>query len=260
MTTSTKIPTSATGSDRFTKLLAFGQQKLTSLLEAIRSDTERGRTQRAALTVFFIRVISAAVAFASQVVLARWMGGHEYGIFVFVWVWVLILSVISSAGLNISMMRFLPQYTEEKKFGLLRGLLFGGRLITFGFACVLTAMAIILLYAFPGLVQSHYVLPAYIVLVCMPVIVLTDVQDCIGRAYSWMRLALIPPYILRPLLILISMCGAAVLGLPMEATTAAGCAVIACFLTYAAQTVILQRRLKAARSATERGPEMRTAR
>ncbi|MGI9408240.1 MAG: lipopolysaccharide biosynthesis protein, partial [Hyphomicrobiaceae bacterium] len=224
-------------------LLQSGRDRLETLIAAIRSDTDRGHTQRAALTVFFIRICSAAIAFASQAALARWMGSFEYGIFVFVWVWVLILSVISSTGLNVLMMRLVPQYTEQKEFGLLRGLLFRGRLIIFGLATCFAGTAMAVLYFAPGLVQSHYVFPAYIVFFCVPLIVLTDAQDCIGRGYSWMRLALIPPYILRPLLLLIFMCAASLSGFPMMATTAAGCAVAACFATYLTQTVILQRRL-----------------
>ncbi len=221
------------------------REKVAGVIAAVRSDSDRGQTQRAALTVFFIRVFSAAIAFASQVVLARWMGSFEYGVFVFVWVWVLILSVISSAGLNVSMMRFLPQYTEQKSFDLLRGLLFRGRLIIFSFAALFSALALAVLYVWPDLVRDYYLLPAYIVFFCVPVIVLTDAQDCIGRAYSWMHVALVPPYILRPLLVLVSMGSAAALGFPMVATTAAGCAVIAAFLTYATQTIFLQRRLAA---------------
>jgi len=219
------------------------KDRLGSILGALRSDSDRGKTQRAALTVFFIRVFSAAIAFASQVVLARWMGSFEYGIFVFVWVWVLILSVISSAGLNVSMMRFLPQYTEQGAFDLLRGLLLRGRLIIFGLATLFASAALGVLAVWPGLVEGYYLLPAYIVFFCVPVIVLTDAQDCIGRAYSWMRIALVPPYILRPLLLLASMIVAALLGFPMVATTAAGCAVVSAFLTYLTQTFFLQRSL-----------------
>lgn len=38
-----------------------------------------------ALTAFLIRIVSAALAFLAQIVLARMMGEYEYGIFVFVW-------------------------------------------------------------------------------------------------------------------------------------------------------------------------------
>src|SRR5690606_11619731 len=43
---------------------------------------ERGHSGRASLVAFAIRIVSAAIAFVSQVLMARWMGGFEYGVFV----------------------------------------------------------------------------------------------------------------------------------------------------------------------------------
>lgn len=43
-----------------------------------------------ALVAFSVRIVSAAIAFLSQIILARLMGEFEYGIFVFVWVLVIL--------------------------------------------------------------------------------------------------------------------------------------------------------------------------
>ena len=83
---------------------------MTSLLDG----SERSRTGRAALAAFAIRVASAGVAYLSQVLLARWMGSFEYGIFVFVWVWVLILGGLSTLGLGIVLIRYVPEYRENR--------------------------------------------------------------------------------------------------------------------------------------------------
>lgn len=50
------------------------------------STDERGEAGRMSLFAFAVRIVSAAIAFVSQVLLARWMGSFEYGIFVLVWV------------------------------------------------------------------------------------------------------------------------------------------------------------------------------
>ena len=52
-------------------------------------DAEHLMVQRLSGTVFLIRVASAVLAFGSQVLLARWMGSFEFGIYVYVWTWVL---------------------------------------------------------------------------------------------------------------------------------------------------------------------------
>ncbi len=60
-------------------------------------------------------------------------------------------------------------------------------------------------WLFQDHIQNHFVLPIYLALVCIPLYALTDVQDGIGRGNAWMSVALVPPYILRPLLLLAAM-------------------------------------------------------
>jgi len=45
---------------------------------------EASVTKRLAGTIFIIRVVSAALAYFSQILLARWMGGSDYGVYVYV--------------------------------------------------------------------------------------------------------------------------------------------------------------------------------
>ena len=208
-------------------------------------DTDRTRTQRAALSAFAVRIMSAAIAYLSQVVLARWMGSFEYGAFVFVWVWVLILGGVSSLGLNIAMMRFVPDYRAKGDLDALRGLLLGGRLFVLATSTCIAGLGLAGLHLFSSHLAGHYVMPAYLALACIPVFALTDIQDGIGRARQWIGVGLVPPYILRPLLILVAMIVAYQLELPMTATTAAGAAIVASWVTALVQYLILRRHLSA---------------
>ena len=79
--------------------------------------------------------------------------------------------------------------------------------------------------------KSDYVLPAYLALVCVPLYALTGVQDGIGKGFAWMGVALLPPYILRPALLLGSMVAAHYLGFAMQARTAAAAAIVATWAT-----------------------------
>src|SRR6478752_7496937 len=81
-----------------------------------------GRASRNALIAFLIRVISAAIAFVSQIIMARMMGQHEYGIFVFVWVMVILIGNLSCLGFHSAQIRFLPQFEAESDFERTRGL------------------------------------------------------------------------------------------------------------------------------------------
>jgi len=164
---------------------------------------ERATAQRAALFAFGIRVASAGIAFASQVLLARWVGAFEFGIFAYVWVWVFILGSLSTCGLNTSVLRFIPDYRENSQFNLLRGFVAASRLTVVGVSTVLALIGAGLLVSIDGLVSDYYIVPLILGAICLPMFALTDLQDGISRTYGWIDLALAPPYIIRPLLLLI---------------------------------------------------------
>ena len=67
-------------------------------------------TRRLAGTIVIIRVLSAALAYLSQILLARWMGGSDYGIYVYVWTWVLLLGSMMDFGISASAQKIIPEY------------------------------------------------------------------------------------------------------------------------------------------------------
>ena len=222
---------------------ALSRSAVDRLRAIIAGDCETTRTQRDALTAFSVRIASAGLLYLSQIVLARWMGGFEYGIYVFVWTWVLVLGGLSHLGLNLAMIRLLPEYRETGRHELLRGLLRGGRFAALGLGTLIAALALAALVPLATHLENHYVLPLYLALVCVPLFTLTDVQDGVGRGLAWMSVALLPPYVLRPLLLLVAMAGANIAGLPMTATTAAAAAIVATWTTAIVQTLLVNRRI-----------------
>ena len=212
--------------------------------EVYRAESGRSRAQRDAFTAFTVRVASAGILYLSQVALARWMGGFEYGIYVFVWTWVLVLSGLSNLGLPTIMIRLLPEYLQLGEHGLLRGLLRGGRAVAILVGTTIACAAAALLWLIGDRLNSHYILPIYLGLACVPLCALSDVQDGVGRGRGWMAVGLMPPYILRPLLLLGCMTGAHLLGLPTNASTAAGSAVVATWVAALVQLLLIERRFE----------------
>lgn len=203
----------------------------------------RDSTQRNALIAFAIRVASAGIAYLSQVLLARWMGTFEYGVFVYIWVWVIILGGLGPLGLSTSALRFIPEYLHRKRSLHLRGFLWRSRLIALGVATVLMLAGMAGLVAFGDRLASYYVVPAYLALICLPMYALSDVQDGISRAFGWVDVGLAPPYIIRPLLLLAAMLAAHQAGFAPTAVTAMGAAIFASWGSALLQVALLRGRV-----------------
>src|SRR5262249_21128365 len=69
--------------------------------------SDHSAAQRAAGVAFLIRVASAVLVYFSQVLIARWIGQHEFGIYVYVWTWVLLIGALADFGLASAAQRFI---------------------------------------------------------------------------------------------------------------------------------------------------------
>jgi O-antigen/teichoic acid export membrane protein len=213
---------------------------------------EHGLVQRLAGTIFLIRVVSAILAYGSQVLFARWMGTFEFGIYVYVWTWVLLIGQSLDLGLATAAQRFIPEYREQGHFARLRGYIFSSRWLAVSVAIVVAALSAGIVWGLQPWLDHYTVIPLYLACIALPAYALSNVQDGISRSYDWMGLGILPTYILRQLLLTVLMAGAYVGGLPLDAVTAMVLACASIWLPALGQLVVLNRRL---RTRIERGPK-----
>lgn len=205
---------------------------------------DRSLAQRVASTAFLIRIVAAGLAFASQVLLARWMGAFEFGIYVYVYTWVMIIGGIVDIGIASSAQRFIPQYSEKGAWSLLRGFLSGGRWLVFWIATAISAVGLLAIYLFGNRIDAHTLVPLSIACIILPVYGVMHVQDGIARSYNWPNLALLPPFVFRQMIVIAAMAVAYVAGLPTDATTGIVIAAISIWACAIGQYVVLSRKLK----------------
>ena len=192
-----------------------------SRLRALFADgSDSSLARRLAGAAFLIRVVSALLAFISQILLARWMGGFDFGIYIYAWTWVLLIGGMVDLGLGSASQRFIPEYTEHRQFALLRGYLRGSRFLARRSPAPSRS---------PAPPPSHCSGP--ISAPRPPCRSISPAPRCrcsalgqvlsgIARSYDWVNLGLAPTYVLRQIVLFALMGLAYALGLPTDATTA----------------------------------------
>ncbi|WP_041748041.1 flippase [Bradyrhizobium cosmicum] len=205
--------------------------------------SEASLTRRLAGTIFIIRVISAGLAYISQVLLARWMGTSDYGIYVYVWTWVLLLGSMLDFGISASAQKIIPEYRTRAEHALLRGFLSGSRWLTFAASALVSlGLAGIVRLASPWLDPAE-VLPLYIGCMTLPAFVVANTQDGIARSHDWMQLGLMPQFIIRQALIIGITACAFLLGYHIGAVAAMVASAGAVWIAMTGQMVVLNRKL-----------------
>src|SRR3954464_14558599 len=170
-------------------LIARLREKLTG------GSSEASLTRRLAGTIFVIRVISAGLAYFSQVLLARWMGTSDYGVYVYVWTWVLLLGSMMDFGISASAQKIIPEYRTRGEHALLRGFLSGSRWLTFTLSAIGAVLLAGVVHLAAPWIDPNSIVPLYIGCLTLPAFVVANTQDGIARSHDWMRLGLMPQFI-----------------------------------------------------------------
>ncbi len=209
--------------------------------------TEKSDSRLAQLVagkVFLVRVASAGLALMSQVLLARWMGSFEFGIYIYAWTWVLMIGALSDLGLSSAARRFIPEYTEFKSYDRLRGFLSGARWLSVAIATTIGAAGVIGVWLLSPHLDGYAVVPLYLACAVIPIYGLVQTQAGIAQSYDWPNLALMPFFIWRQLAITALMGAAYLFGAPTGAVIAMAITTIATWAIALGQMVVLNRRLK----------------
>lgn len=218
--------------------------RLASQFKAWRTDgSHRSIAQRTAGAAFLIRVASAGVVFITQILLARWMGRFEFGVYVSVWAWVSVLGPLAPLGIGYSALRFVPEYRTRGDDAGLRGFLSGSRWLCVALGVAAAALAASAAFLLGDRIPAHAATPFYIAALTLPIFTVVVAQDGIARSFNWIDLALGPTYIAQPVLMLAAMAAMHLLDAPITAVAALCAACGAMWAVGLVQAAALQRRI-----------------
>ena len=223
---------------------AFAHAQIASVRARLAASGGRLRaTRQMAGAAFTIRIAGAGIVFVSQALLARWMGGHAFGNYVYVWTWLVLLGDLFHFGLPLTAQRYVPSYTEAGALPLLRGYLKASRWIVFLIGAGAAAIGLSVIFGARGLFEHDLIVPLICGCVALPFFVLTFMSDALARCYDWVRLALLPAYIVRPLGLIVIVGVLHFAGMRVDDATVLATLAIVSVLVAVVQTVMFDRRI-----------------
>ncbi|NBD18360.1 MAG: oligosaccharide flippase family protein [Cyanobacteria bacterium] len=158
---------------------------------------------KGASTVLLIQVLGRGIGYFDQILLARWMGVEEYGLYVYVIIWATLATTPVQLGLRSSLVRFIPEYRAKGEMGRLRGVVYSslGLVITASTVLSFLASAIVYLINTQSVIANFEVILLGIWL--MPLVATIQINMSIMQGFRNMSAAFAPMILTRPILILI---------------------------------------------------------
>ena len=180
---------------------------------------------------FGLRVTYMGCTFLTSLILARWLGATEFGIYTYTVSWSYLLGVFSTVGLDNLLVREVAVYKNNADWGLLRGILRWANLVSLGFALLISVFSIAIAYS-TGMAQDTPLFIAFCVAMgSLPFIALRNLRRGAMRGLQQITLGLIPEMLIAPVVILLSILFA--FALFRHSISAVWCVVIYTFVTAA---------------------------
>ncbi len=170
-----------------------------------------------AIFVFLTRIVGAASVFMTQILLARWMGAAEVGIYVYAFAWCNLLSIVAGVGLHAAAIRFIGKGLADDRHDLIVGFSRRGTQIVFAISIAFAVTGAAIVYVTHGLINNSYMDALLWGAASIPFLALISWEGTVAQGLSWFGLAFLPSNVYRPLLFLAALAAAWFLGETLNA-------------------------------------------
>ena len=161
---------------------------------------------RGTSTALIIQTLGVGMGYFMQVLLARWMGAANYGIYDYVITISTVLAFLAGLGLSNAVLRFVPEYSIKENWAYLRGILWGSWWQTVLASLIVVAIAsgvvLWLVEENPANTLTSLRIPLLIGIWLIPLHALTKLQLEMARAVRKIGLAYFPSLVMYPLVLI----------------------------------------------------------
>jgi O-antigen/teichoic acid export membrane protein len=155
---------------------------------------------RGASIAMLIQIAGNGIGYAGQILLARWLGVGGYGVYTYLIAWAQVFTIGALVGMDLGILRFVPEYLIRQDRQRLRGILRWSRRLVLVVGTFWAGAGALILYLVRPIQLSTFALLFGSVLI--PLFALSGIQTEIIRSIKRIAWAYGPPILLQPLLLL----------------------------------------------------------
>jgi O-antigen/teichoic acid export membrane protein len=212
----------------------------------------------------FISATGAALSLGVHLMLARTLGGEEYGRYVFALAWMNVLVLVGKFELDTASVRFVGAYTGTEQWSFLRGFLRRSSQIVGGVSVGIAVVSILLILALTNRIERGIALSLLAASALLPVTAMAQLKASAMQGFKQVARAQAPSLVVRPVIFVLSVLGLHyVLRQPVSAPVAIllqlGATTVALVLTLRFLRGVLPDAVRQAREAFDTRYWMKTA-
>ena len=150
-----------------------------------------------------IKLVSAPLLFAAQIVLARVLGVESYGVYSVAFAWFVILLLPCRQGFDLATVRYVAVYQSQRQWPLLRGFLGFSRTVVFSTSVIVGLCLALTAWLLRAHDNSEIVGSLWLVAAVLPVFALAQISESALRGLKFVVSSQPLQAILSPILVIV---------------------------------------------------------
>ena len=183
--------------------------------------------RRGASGAFIVNTVGTALGLLANLVMARLIGRSEYGVYALMFSWVSVLVMVAQAGQDISIIRFLPGYIQDRAWGKVRGLRIGVGLFVLATSLCVAIAGGVVVHVIGAHHSAGWRTTFYIGFAMLPILTQLQQSSAMHRAFKRPVITGMYSTVMRPVILLVLLGIAWFVAVQRDAPTAAVCTALA---------------------------------